>query len=67
MEFGENLKRLREERGILQAELAESLGVSQSIIAQYEAGAKFPNVNLAAKIAKELGVTLDTMMQKGAQ
>ena len=64
MEFGENLKRLREMQGISQAELAESLGVSQSIIAQYEAGAKAPNVILAAKIASTLGVTIDTMMQR---
>lgn len=67
MDFGENLKTLRESKGMSQAELAESLGITQSIIAQYEAGAKFPNVNLAAKIAKTLGVTVDTMLQKGAQ
>ena len=67
MEFGENLKRLREMKGISQAEIAETLGVSQSIIAQYEAGAKSPNVILAAKIAAELGVSLDTMLQKEAQ
>lgn len=64
MNFGENLKRLREAHGITQAELAESVGVSQPIIAQYEAGAKAPNVILAAKIASTLGVTLDTMLDR---
>lgn len=64
MEFGENLKNLREMKGLSQAELADDLGVTRALIAQYETGAKAPNVNLAAKIAKALGVTIDAMMQK---
>lgn len=64
MEFGENLKNLREMKGMSQAELADDLGVTRALIAQYETGAKAPNVNLAAKIAKALGVTIDAMMQR---
>jgi transcriptional regulator with XRE-family HTH domain len=64
MEFGENLKNLREMKGLSQAELADDLGVTRALIAQYETGAKAPNVNLAAKIAKALGVTIDAMMQR---
>lgn len=64
MEFGENLKKLRESRGMSQADLAEQLGVTRGLIAQYETGAKSPNVNLASKIASALGVTIDTMMQR---
>lgn len=64
MEFGENLKNLREMKGMSQAELADDLGVTRALIAQYETGAKAPNVNLAAKIAKEFGVTIDAMMQR---
>lgn len=64
MEFGENLKELREQHGLSQAEFAENIGVSRALIAQYETGAKAPNVNLAAKIAREFGVTIDTMMQR---
>lgn len=64
MEFGENLKNLREMKGLSQAELADDLGVTRALIAQYETGAKAPNVNLAAKIAKAFGVTIDAMMQR---
>lgn len=64
MEFSKNLKTLREMKGMTQAELADDLGVTRALIAQYEAGAKAPNVNLAAEIAKTLGVTIDSMMQR---
>lgn len=36
--FGENLRLLREKKGISQAELARRIGVSRSVISNYEAG-----------------------------
>lgn len=42
MEFGEKLKRLRLERGLLQRELAEVLQVSLRTIKNYELGHSYP-------------------------
>lgn len=64
MEFSENLRLLRYESGMSQSELAEKLGVSRALIAQYETGAKSPNVILANRIAELLGVTLNDMVRK---
>ena len=36
MTFGENLKAIREQKGLSQRELGELLGVKQQTIAQYE-------------------------------
>lgn len=67
MEFSENLRMLRDKSGMSQAELAEKLGVTRALIAQYETGAKSPNVILANRIAKLLGVTLNDMVRKGKE
>jgi len=38
MDFAENLKRIRNEKGLSQSELARRIGVSRSVISNYEAG-----------------------------
>ena len=43
MEFKENLKRLRLQRGLTQAQLAEKLFVSRSTVAKWENGLGLPN------------------------
>ena len=63
MAYGEELKALREKRGISQRELATALEVSPALIAHYELGAKVPNVSLAERIAKYFGVTIDSMVR----
>lgn len=41
-EFGGRLRAWREDRGMSQRAVAERLGVSQAIIARYEAGDRIP-------------------------
>lgn len=62
MAFAENVKRLRKKKGISQYKLAENVGVSQSAIAQYEIGIKVPTIVIGAKLAKELDVTCEDLL-----
>ena len=59
MLFGERLQRIRKEREVSQEELAKRLGVHAPIIGRYERGEVKPSVEVAAKIADALGVSLD--------
>lgn len=62
MAFAENVKRLRKKKGISQCELAKNVGISQSAIAQYELGIKVPTIVIGAKLAKELDVTCEDLL-----
>ena len=52
MEFCDKLRLLREEEGITQSALAEKLGVSQSAVAQWEAGTRVPTAGAIVAIAR---------------
>lgn len=58
MEFNKKLKKLREEKGLSQAELAKMAGVSQTAISDVETGSKMPKLDTAMKICKALNVKL---------
>lgn len=61
MSIGENLKRFRENKGLTQCELAEKVGVSQSMINQIERGTKSISVPLAGEISVILDFSLDEL------
>ena len=61
MSFGSNLRNLRKSKGLTQAEIAQKLDVSQSIVAAYERGAKKPEMDKVPLIAQALGVPLDAL------
>lgn len=63
MSFNENLKKIREENGLTQGELAEMVGISQPMIAQYEMGIKLPNIVIGKEIAKKLMCSLDRLAE----
>ncbi len=54
--FATRFRQGRERKKLTQAEVAAALGVSQSAVAQWEAGRTFPAPAIAAKIAKLIGV-----------
>lgn len=62
MAFAETLKKLREQHGMSQAELAERIGVAQPTVAQYESGIRVPNAVTAVMIAKRLGTTVEQLV-----
>lgn len=56
MGVAENIKRLRDERGLTQAQLATRAGVGRSSIAQWEKGWAVPNFGNTMRIACALDV-----------
>lgn len=61
MNFGKNLKRFREEKGISQGELARSVYTSQQMIGSIEQEIRQPSLNLALALAHELGTDVETL------
>ncbi|MCT4544594.1 MAG: helix-turn-helix domain-containing protein [Vallitalea sp.] len=62
MSFGERLKKLREERGIYQRDLATYIGVTPTTISYYESNTKKPKMDKLNKIADFFGVTIDYLL-----
>lgn len=62
MDIPENLKRVRKENNLSQAELAKAVGISQSMLAQLERGTKNLTINLALDIAKALNISLNELI-----
>lgn len=54
--FSINLKRLREEKGLKQGDLAKVLGVAQNTISRIETASTFPDKSLRQKIIKFFGI-----------
>lgn len=55
MNIGENIRRIRMEAGITQAELAQRVQITQSMLCQIERGTKACSMALGAEIAAVLG------------
>lgn len=63
MAFGDNLKKLRESKGISMAELAECANISTPQIAKYESGATVPNAVNAVALASRLETTVEKLVR----
>ena len=57
--FEKRLKQLREKKAVSQKEVAESIGVKAQTISGYESGRTKPPLDIAAKLAKYFGASLD--------
>src|SRR3954447_14761679 len=60
-QFGEIIKRLRQEAGISQAGLAAAAGIHTRQITRYESGEQQPALGVAQRLAQALGVTIDEL------
>ena len=58
----EKLKKLREERGLLQKEIAIDLGVSRECYTHYENGNRTPDYQTLKKIAVFFNVSIDYLL-----
>ncbi len=65
MKIAENLKKFREEKGLTQEELAQFVGVNQSMIAHIENGLRIPSLAVSLELAEALNTTVDELC-KGA-
>lgn len=69
MTVGENIKRIRKERGLTQKMLSELCGVNEVQIRRYELGQKNanPKIETIKKIADGLGVSLSELISEDYQ
>ena len=65
--FAETLKRLRNERGLSQRELAREMYVAQSTVARWEIGSRLPDAAMISRLAEHLGVDMATLMSAAAE
>lgn len=61
--FGEKLKKARKDVGMTQDRLSELSGVSQSMIAQYESGMRYPGLRVLRRLSCMLGVSITDLIE----
>lgn len=66
-DFPERLKMLREEKGLLQRELAEKLNLSRVAITHYEQGTRFPEWDTLQGMADLFDVSVDYLLGRTEQ
>ena len=62
--LGQRLATLRKEQGLTQQQLGKAAGVTQQVIAEYEAGYRNIPVYRLAKLAEALGVKINDILQE---
>lgn len=63
--FGDNLKKIRKEKGITQAALASAVGVNRRAIVSYEKEDRYPRTHdIYEKMAAYLGCTVDDLVKE---
>ena len=60
--LGENLKRMRTERGLTQGDLAAVLSVTPQSVSRWETGQAYPDTEMLPVLASYFSVTLDELM-----
>ena len=65
--FAENLRKLRTEKGLSQAQLGKQMFVNQSTVARWESGSRLPDAAMIPRLAACLGVDVSTLFQLAAQ
>ena len=59
-----NIKNIREQAGLTQAEVAKALNVGQSAVAAWETGKALPRADKLIDIAKLLNCTIEELLKK---
>lgn len=60
--FSQNLKKLREEAGLTQTQMAEQLGISRGSISFYENGDRVPDIEVLARVSDRFQVSTDWLL-----
>jgi transcriptional regulator with XRE-family HTH domain len=61
--LGQNLKKIRTEKGITQAEIAKKLGVDRSFVSNLENAKTNPTLATITNLAQALGVTANELLK----
>ena len=62
IDFAGNLRRLRKERGLSRAALAEKIAYSEKSIEKWESGGAVPSVNMLCQLAQIFHISLDGLV-----
>lgn len=62
VKFGERLRELRKQKNLTQRQLADLIGVKNSIISFYEVGDRIPSPEVIIKLASALHVSADYLL-----
>lgn len=62
MSVGQNIRRIREEKQLTQAYVAEQAGISQAMLCQIERGTKNPSLQIGKAIADVLECGLECLI-----
>ena len=63
-EFGENVRRLREAKGLTQQSLADQLYVTRQAVSRWEGGSRYPDLMTAKKLAEALDSSMDALLSQ---
>ena len=63
MSVGANIRRMREEKELTQAYVAEQVGISQAMLCQIERGTKNPSLQVGKEISKVLKVPIEALLE----
>ena len=61
--LGENLKRIRTEKGLSQGDIVRRLGMPKSFVSSIENGKTNPTLSTITKLAKAIGVSVGELMK----
>jgi Response regulators consisting of a CheY-like receiver domain and a winged-helix DNA-binding domain len=62
MDFGNSIKKIREEKGFSQEELAKKLNLAQSTIGMWESGKRTPKLDELNRLARVLNITVNRLI-----
>ena len=64
MTLGQKITTIRKEKKLSQIDIANAVGVSRDAVSKYERDDIIPSVEVAKKIARTLGVSLDYLVSE---
>ena len=67
MGFADNLKRLREKKGLSSSDLAAQMYVSRSTVSRWENGSRLPDAAMLSRLSEILGVDVNILLTAAPQ
>ena len=61
--LGENIKRIRTEKGMTQGDIFRAINLDRGYVSSLESGKRNPTLAMIEKIAKALGVSVDELLK----
>lgn len=62
VDFGEQIRALRQNAGLTQQQLADKLGVTKSTVSYYEQAVRFPSTDVIVNLAEVFHITTDQLL-----